>query len=95
MFYPWEIIACVALSFGNSCITPSITSWLSRIAPPVQVGQVLGANQSFSSLARVIGPPMGTSLFSSHPNLPFFISGVIMVLPLFILSFFLKTPLQE
>jgi multidrug resistance protein len=95
LFYPWEIIACVVLSFGNSCITPSITSWLSRIAPPVQVGQVLGANQSFSSLARVIGPPMGTSLFSSHPNLPFFISGLIMVLPLFIISFFLKTHLHE
>jgi MFS family permease len=85
LFVPWEIIACGVLSFGNACITPAITSWLSKIAPPVHVGQVLGANQSFSSLARVIGPPMGTSMFSSHHSLPFYISGLIMILPLFII----------
>jgi multidrug resistance protein len=85
-FMPWEIVACAFLSFGNACITPAVTSWLSRIAPPTNVGQVLGANQSFSSLARVIGPPLGTSMFSSHYNLPFYISGVIMILPLFIIT---------
>jgi DHA1 family tetracycline resistance protein-like MFS transporter len=90
LFYPWEIVACGFLAFGNSCITPAVTSWLSRIAPPMEVGQVLGANQSFSSLARVIGPPFGTSLFTTHPNLPFYISGLIMLLPLFIISYSLK-----
>ncbi len=85
MFIPWEIVACGFLSFGNACITPAVTSWLSKIAPPTKIGQVLGANQSFSSLARVIGPPMGTSLFSSHFNLPFYISGLIMFLPLIII----------
>jgi multidrug resistance protein len=85
MFIPWELIACGFLSFGNACITPAVTSWLSKIAPPANIGQVLGANQSFSSLARVIGPPMGTSLFSSHFNLPFYISGLIMFLPLIII----------
>ena len=85
MFLPWEIIACGVLSFGNSLITPAVTSWLSKIAPPANIGQVLGANQSFSSLARVIGPPIGTSLFASHYNLPFYISGCIMLVPLFII----------
>lgn len=85
MFIPWELVACGFLSFGNACITPAVTSWLSKIAPPANIGQVLGANQSFSSLARVIGPPMGTSLFSSHFNLPFYISGLIMFLPLIII----------
>lgn len=81
-FIPWELIACTVLSFGNACITPSISSWLSKIAPPVSIGQVLGANQSFSSLARVIGPPLGTSIFSTNHNLPFYLSGLIMILPL-------------
>ena len=85
MFVPWEIVACAFLSFGNACITPAVTSWLSKIAPPIHIGQVLGANQSFSSLARVIGPPIGTSMFSSHFNLPFYISGLIMLLPLIII----------
>lgn len=90
MFLPWELIACGVLSFGNSLITPAVTSWLSKIAPPANIGQVLGANQSFSSLARVIGPPIGTSLFSTHFNLPFYISGFIMIIPLLIISYFLK-----
>ena len=85
LFIPWELVACFALAFGNACITPAVTSWLSKISPPANIGQVLGANQSFSSLARVIGPPMGTSMFSSHFNLPFYISGLIMLLPLIII----------
>ncbi len=84
-FLPWELIACGVLSFGNACITPAVTSWLSRIAPPIAVGQVLGANQSFSSLARVIGPPFGTAMFTTHHQVPFYISGLIMLVPLFII----------
>jgi len=95
MFLPWELIACGVLSFGNSLITPAVTSWLSRIAPQHHIGQVLGANQSFSSLARVIGPPIGTSLFSTHFNLPFYISGSIMIIPLIIISYFLKHAKHE
>ena len=94
-FLPWELIACGVLSFGNACITPAVTSWLSKIAPTYAIGQVLGANQSFSSLARVIGPPLGTSLFSTHHSLPFYMSGVIMILPLFIITRLLKLNIKE
>jgi multidrug resistance protein len=85
-FIPWELVACAVLSLGNACITPAVTSWLAKTAPPSQTGQALGANQSFSSLARVIGPPLGTSLFSGHQHLPFFGSGLIMILPLVIIA---------
>lgn len=84
-FIPWELAACATLSLGNACITPAVTSWLSDIAPPSQTGQVLGANQSFASMARVVGPPLGTSLFSGHHSLPFFLSGLIMIAPLIII----------
>jgi MFS family permease len=72
LFLPWELVACGVLSLGNSLITPAVSSWLSRLAPLTSVGQVLGANQSFSSLARVFGPPLGTSLFATHQGFPFF-----------------------
>ncbi len=94
-FLPWELFACTVLSFGNACITPAVTSWLSKIAPSYSIGQVLGANQSFSSLARVIGPPLGTSMFSAHYSLPFYISSMIMILPLFIITMLLKATLKE
>lgn len=84
-FLPWELVACTILSLGNALITPALTSWISREAPPEEVGQVLGANQSFSSLARGIGPILGTGIFSLWQNLPFFLSGLIMIVPLFII----------
>jgi MFS transporter, DHA1 family, tetracycline resistance protein len=84
-FLPWELLACAVLSLGNALITPAVTSWLSREAPPGEIGQVLGANQSFSSMARVIGPPVGTGVFSLWFSLPFFISGLLMILPFFII----------
>jgi MFS family permease len=62
-----------------------VSSWLSREAPHGLTGQVLGANQSFSSMARVIGPPLGTGIFSWWFSLPFFLSGLIMIAPLFII----------
>ena len=86
LFMPWELVACGILSLGNSLITPAVTSWLTKIAPPTSTGQVLGANQSFSSLARVFGPTLGTSLFASHQSLTFFLSGAIMILPLLIIT---------
>lgn len=84
-FLPWELVACTVLSLGNALITPAVTSWISREAPPHEIGQVLGANQSFSSMARGIGPPLGAGIFSYGFNLPFFLSGLIMILPLFII----------
>lgn len=84
-FLPWELGACMILSLGNALITPAVTSWISREAPPDEVGQVLGANQSFSSMARVIGPPIGTGIFAQWYNLPFVLSGLIMIVPLFII----------
>lgn len=84
-FLPWELVACTILSLGNALITPAVTSWISREAPPNEIGQVLGANQSFSSLARVIGPLVGTGIFSLWFSLPFLLSGLIMIVPLFII----------
>lgn len=84
-FLPWELVACTILSLGNALITPAVSSWLSREAPHGEVGQVLGANQSFSSMARVVGPPVGTGIFSWWHGLPFFLSGLIMLAPLFII----------
>lgn len=85
LFMPLELIPITLLSLGNALITPAVMSWLSRKAPETQTGQVLGANQSFSSLARVIGPPLGTTLFMTFHNLPFYLCGLIMLLPIAII----------
>jgi hypothetical protein len=42
---------------------------------------VLGVNQSFASLARIVGPVMGMSLFSLHPSrvLPYAAAVVLLL----------------
>lgn len=85
LFVPLELILVALLAFGNSLITPPLTSWLSKIAPVQSVGQVMGANQSFASLSRVIGPAVGGLLYPVWHSVPFFVSGGIMIIPLFLI----------
>ncbi|MBS4064660.1 MAG: MFS transporter [Chitinophagaceae bacterium] len=84
-FIPFELIVVTLLAFGNALITPPLTSWLSKIAPPQSVGQVMGANQSFASLSRVIGPTLGGLLYPVWHSVPFFVSGAIMIVPLWLI----------
>jgi MFS transporter, DHA1 family, tetracycline resistance protein len=84
-FIPFELIVVTLLAFGNALITPPLTSWLSKIAPPQSVGQVMGANQSFASLSRVIGPTLGGFLYPIWHSVPFFVSGIIMIVPLWLI----------
>jgi MFS transporter, DHA1 family, tetracycline resistance protein len=85
LFIPFELILVALLAFGNSLITPPLTSWLSKMAPQQSVGQVMGANQSFASLSRVIGPALGGFLYPIWHSVPFFVSGAIMIVPLWLI----------
>lgn len=82
MFNPWGFIICGVLALGNSLIMPVITSWLTHEAPESETGRALSANQSFSALSRVIGPTLGAFLYTQFQNLPFYTSGLIMLVPL-------------
>jgi DHA1 family tetracycline resistance protein-like MFS transporter len=84
-FWVLELVACAFLSLGNACITPPLQSWISKKSPSHTIGQALGANQSFGSLGRVIGPALGTFLYAINMNLPYFVSAAIMILPLVII----------
>ncbi len=60
----WTLAADLALlSFGQGVNTPSITSLISQYASADEQGSVLGVTQSLSSLARVLGPIWGGTLF--------------------------------
>ena len=84
-FIPWELLLVALLALGNACITPPLTSWLSQKAPVHDVGKVMGANQSFASLARAMGPAAGGFLYPLYQNLPFYTSGLMMILPLWLI----------
>ncbi|HEY3357247.1 MAG TPA: MFS transporter [Polyangia bacterium] len=60
----WHLLAILGVfAFGSGIATPSISSAISRTAHADVQGGVLGAGQSMSSLARVIGPAVGGFAF--------------------------------
>ena len=58
---------------GFACVNPSVSALISKRADPDRQGEVLGVNQSFASLGRIVGPFLGSVLFAAHPShtLPF------------------------
>lgn len=80
---------------GFGMITPSTSSLLSRRTPPTEQGGMLGLNQSLQSLARIIGPYAGISLFELSAPLPFYLGAGIALLPLFFAWHIRRTPAED
>jgi MFS family permease len=78
----WAFYAAAALVVvGFAFINPSVSALISRRADADRQGEVLGVNQSFASLARIVGPLTGMSLFSLHPShvLPYAAAVVLLL----------------
>ena len=88
------LISGPILALGTSILNPSKSSLISRSIPPQLQGTMLGLNQSFSSLGRIIGPAIAGYLFEFSVNLPFYVGAGIMI-PAFLLSLSLRSSLQK
>jgi MFS family permease len=66
---------------GFAFLTPSIQALISRRSDPERQGEVLGVNQSFSALARILGPFLGLTLYHAHPShlLPYALGALILL----------------
>lgn len=64
---------------GFAILTPSAQALVSRRADPERQGEILGVNQSCSSLARILGPVVGLTLYKISPMLPFLFGGFIVL----------------
>ncbi len=63
---------------GTAMLFPSVSALVSHRVPSNQLGQVLGVQQSFGGMARVIAPVWATAVFQFGPTAPFFIAaGVV------------------
>jgi multidrug resistance protein len=68
------------LSLGSGILQPTILSMISTIAPETEQGITLGANQSMSSLARVLGPFWGGFVFQYLGyQWPFLTGGIVLL----------------
>lgn len=73
----------VSLGFGVigfAFLTPSAQALISRRSDPTRQGEVMGVNQSFSAMARILGPIAGTTLFFAHEShvLPYLTSALLL-----------------
>jgi MFS family permease len=59
VFYVSLAVAVTGFAFTN----PSLSALVSKRSDPARQGEVLGVNQSFSALARILGPFAGNVLF--------------------------------
>ena len=65
----YAVVPVIVLGFA--CLTPSLSSLLSRRTSPETQGEVLGLHQSGLSLARILGPLAGNLAQASTLNLPY------------------------
>jgi MFS transporter, DHA1 family, tetracycline resistance protein len=75
----------VALAFavmGFAFLTPSAQALISRRTSLSQQGEILGVNQSAAALARILGPPIGISLFKVNALLPYAFGAAVLILML-------------
>jgi MFS family permease len=63
-FYAAVSISVIGFAFTN----PSVSALVSKRSDPARQGEVLGVNQSFASLGRILGPFLGSVLFDVHAS---------------------------
>ena len=73
---------------GFAFLTPSAQALISKRSDPARQGEVLGVNQSFSALARILGPLAGAVLFEAESThvLPYAGSAVLLAIVMTLLT---------
>jgi MFS transporter, DHA1 family, tetracycline resistance protein len=66
------------IALANGMVGPAVNSLISKNADPTKLGQIMGANQSFGSLARGIGPIVAGAIYDINSILPYITAGVVM-----------------
>ncbi|MBK6694935.1 MAG: MFS transporter [Myxococcales bacterium] len=65
------------LALGNGITQPTVSAFVSKRADATRQGAVLGTNQSFAALARVIGPAFGGYVYGAISMRAPYIAGAI------------------
>ncbi|MBI1938748.1 MAG: MFS transporter [Ignavibacteriales bacterium] len=80
------------LAIGTGILQPTIPGMISKVSPEDEQGSILGINQSFSALARVLGPLWGGFSYDFIGYQFPFLTGAFFTIVTFLLSYyFLKS----
>jgi len=84
--FQWQLYLAAGVAvFGFAFVNPSVAGLVSRRADPTRQGEVLGVNQSFTAIGRILGPLLGNLVYGIHPShaLPFAAAvGVLLIVVL-------------
>jgi MFS transporter, DHA1 family, tetracycline resistance protein len=77
-FFYFSVAISVA---GFAFVNPSVSALISKRSDPTRQGEVMGVNQSFSALGRILGPFLGSVLFFQSPTraLPFVFAVILLM----------------
>jgi len=78
------LVSMTLAVIGFAFLTPSAQALVSRRSDPAKQGEILGVNQSAASLARILGPIFGLSLYKLTPShlLPYLFGAVLLLVML-------------
>jgi MFS family permease len=84
----WFMLVVAIAVFGFAFLNPSLNGLISKKSDPHRQGEVLGINQSFSALARILGPLIGMVLFSVESShvLPYAVAATMLAIVLVLLT---------
>jgi len=89
----WGLAAVMAVvPVGTALVFPATTALLSRASEKSETGLTMGMAQTYAGLARMLAPPVATSVFErvSH-DAPFYVAGGIVAL-VSIMAFLIRVP---
>ncbi len=94
VYVPWFYLALALAVAGFAFLNPSLQGLISKRSDPHRQGEVLGVNQSFSALARILGPLIGMPLFTGEKThiLPYGFAGLLLIFLAVLLRKIEKTP---
>ena len=73
----WMFVTNTPILLGISFLNPALNSMLSKTTPREDQGSVMGVNQGFASLMRVIGPIIAGYLLGENNHYPFYFGAII------------------
>ncbi len=75
---PLYCLALVLIPIGTALLFPATSSLVSRYSEPRELGTVMGVQQAYGGIARLIGPIWAGAAFESiGPGAPFWIASVL------------------
>ena len=75
---PTLMMVMALVPIGQALLFPSTTGLLSRRGGKDQLGQLMGVQQAFGSVSRIVGPLWAGALFQYvSPDAPFFAAGAV------------------